>query len=369
MAEPVLGVGGPVADVVGRDAELEVLERALAGAEQHGPCVLAIRGEPGIGKSRLLAELAARAGGRGHVMLAGRAGELERDLPFAVIAQALEPAAARLGRDALGALGSELLEQIAVAVPAVARLAGVEPGVAGERHRVARGVRALLEAVAVERPLTVLLDDVHWADPASTEVLALLVHRPPRARVLIGLAMRSGRAPAVDAAVAAAARAGVAAIVDLSPLSWEAAATMLAPVAGSVRERLYRESGGNPFYLEELARGVSAEAPAGGRAGLVGVPRPVAAALAAELSELAPEARRLLEGAAVAGDPFELDLAAAAADLGDRAALSALDELLAADLVRATEQPRRFRFRHPLVRRGVYEAAAGGVGKFDGPER
>ena len=360
MAEPVFGVAGPVADLVGRDAELEVLARALAGAEQDGPCVLAIRGEPGIGKSRLLAELAARAAGRGHAVLAGRAGELERDLPFAVLAETLEPAAVLLGRDALAAVEREQLEQLAVAVPAVARLAGVEPGVAGERHRVARGVRALLEALAVERPLTVLLDDVHWADPASTEVLALLVHRPPRARVLIGLAARSGRAPAVDAAVEVAARAGVAAILELSPLSSEAADAMLAPVARSMRERLYRESGGNPFYLEELARVASGGARVGAQAPLVGVPRAVAAALAGELSELAADTRRLLEGAAVAGDPFELDLAAAAADLTEGAALSALDELLAADLARATAQPRRFRFRHPLVRRAVYEAATGG---------
>ena len=68
----------------------------------------------------------------------------------------------------------------------------------------------------------------------------------------------------------------------------------------------------------------------------------------------------MLEGAAVAGDPFDPDLAAAAAGVGAAAAIDAFDELLALDLIRPTDVPRRFRFRHPLVRRAVYEAAPGG---------
>ena len=90
------------------------------------------------------------------------------------------------------------------------------------------------------------------------------------------------------------------------------------------------------------------------------MPRAVAASLTEELATLTPAARTALEGAAVAGDPFEPELAAAAAGVPEPAALDALDELLARDLVRATDVPRRFRFRHPLVRRAVYEAAPGG---------
>ena len=102
--------------------------------------------------------------------------------------------------------------------------------------------------------------------------------------------------------------------------------------------------------------------PAGSGLALGGaeVPGAVASALSEELALLAEPARRLLDGAAVAGDPFEPDLAAAAAGVDDAAAAEALDELLAADLVRRTEVPRRFRFRHPLVRRAVYESGGGG---------
>src|SRR6266536_4514752 len=86
----------------------------------------------------------------------------------------------------------------------------------------------------------------------------------------------------------------------------------------------------------------------------------VAAALAEELALLSDGSRRVLEGAAVAGDPFEPELAAAAAATPEVSAVDALDELLALDLVRHTDVPRRFRFRHPLVRRAVYEATPSG---------
>ncbi len=90
------------------------------------------------------------------------------------------------------------------------------------------------------------------------------------------------------------------------------------------------------------------------------MPSAVAAALIEELALLSDGARLALEGAAVAGDPFEPELMAAAADVSEAAAFAALDELLLRDLVRPTDVPRRFRFRHPLVRRAIYDASPGG---------
>src|SRR5947208_3265650 len=127
---------------------------------------------------------------------------------------------------------------------------------------------------------------------------------------------------------------------------------------------LYEESGGNPFYLEQLARSLGRDggvddAPDVSLSGIE-VPSAVAASLGEELGLLSDDARRVLEGASVAGDPFEPELAAAAAATSEAAAMEAIDELLLLDLVRSTEVPRRFRFRHPLIRRAAYEATPGG---------
>ena len=343
--------------LVGRQQELGVLERALEEVERVATRAVGLRGEPGIGKSRLLSELAARASRRGHVVLAGRAAELERDLPFALLIDTFDR---MLASNPPRRLGTEHLSQLAVVLPAVAGMPGVEPAASDGRHHVARGVRALLEFLSEPRPVTVLLDDVQWADAASTDVLALLVHRPPHRRVLLAMATRAGRSPDLEAALETAVRNGSAEVLDVGPLPPDAAEGLLPSMPRAAREQLYRESGGNPFYLEALARAAESHPPRRAATGMAGVPRPVRAALRGEVEVLPALVRKTVEGAAVAGDPFEPDLAAAAAGIAESEVLSALDQLLMADLIRPTDEPRRFRFRHPLVRRAVYEGIAGG---------
>ncbi len=345
--------------IVGRERELAAIREALADVRSGASRAVGLRGEPGIGKSRLLLELAHVAGSGETLVLAGRATELERDLPFALLADALDaPAAARA--DALCGLDAGVLGELAAVLPAFARAAGIAPvTAAGERHLVARSVRELLTALARDRPVALLLDDVQWADPVSEDVLALLLHRPPPARVLLAMAMRAGRAPALEAALGQTARTDATTLIELGPLPRSAVETLLPGARPAARDRLYRESGGNPFFLEELARTTPAVDGAAHHV-LPGVPFAVRAALAGEVRAVSAPGRLLLESAAVAGDPFEVELAAAVAGLDERAALDALDELLEADLVRPTDQARRFRFRHPLVLRAVYEGAAGG---------
>ena len=354
--------------LVGRTAELETIELALGELCDGRAVPLVMQGEPGIGKTRLLAELARRADARGCTVLGGSASELERDLPFWVFVDALDEYVAGLDPQLLASLGEEVRSELAHVMPSLSDLAsGDAPVVQDERYRAHRAVRELLERLAVRRPLVLALDDVHWADAASVDLLTALLRSPPDAAVLVVMAARPRQGPErLVAALERADRHGGLRRIEVGALARDAAGELLGEGVGRERaDALYEEAGGNPFYLQQLVRtyasGATAGSPEdGGALEAVGVPAAVIASLTEELGLLSPETRRVLRGAAVAGDPFESDLAAAAAGAGEAAAMEALDVLLELGLARATDVPRRFRFRHPLVRRAVYESAPGG---------
>ena len=329
--------------MVGRAGELSLLDGAIADVSQGRSRALALLGEPGIGKTRLLAELRERSERSGQLVLSGSASELEYELPFWVFVDALDEYVRALASERLGALDDGTRAELAHVLPSLAAGARAGAALADERYRTHRAMRRLLEVLAAGRPLVLALDDLHWADSGSIELLASLLHRPPAAPVVIAVGMRPRQAPArLSAALERAHRAGVMTRLELEALSVTEARSLL---GAAVDDAVYRESGGNPFYLQQLVRFPDA--------------RTVAAALTEELAALAAGPRRLLEGAAVAGDPFEPELAAAAAGAPEASAMDALDELIRRDLVRTTDVPRRFRFRHPLVRQAVYEAAPG----------
>ncbi|WP_053227594.1 helix-turn-helix transcriptional regulator [Solirubrobacter soli] len=336
MAEPL----------VGRVAELAALEDALTEA-RRGFVALEVLGEPGMGKTRLLAELEQRADGRGCLVLTGSASELERDLPFGVFVDALDEFLYGLDPHRLANLDETTRDELAHIFPSLDRPSGGN-GV-DERYRLHRAARALLEELA---PLVLILDDLHWADSGSLELLGSLLRRPPAAPVLLALAVRPRQVPERLVGVLERVRQ-----VELGELTADEARELV----GEHADRLYPAAGGNPFYLQQLARAPArlATGPAVPLSG-VEVPRAVAAAFAGEIAQLSDTARQVLAGAAVAGDPFEPELAAIAAGVSEWDAIDALDELLRSDLVRHTDVPRRFRFRHPLVRAAVYATALGG---------
>ena len=125
-----------------------------------------------------------------------------------------------------------------------------------ERYRSHRAVRALLELLAGTQPLVLMLDDLHWCDPASIELLGALLHRPPVAPVLVALAARPLQTDErLSAAIERAHRSATLVRLELVALtSGEAGRLLGGAVGGDEAAVLYRESGGNPFYLEQLAR-------------------------------------------------------------------------------------------------------------------
>ena len=319
----------PASPFVGRERELTAVEELLERAGSRHTVVLDVTGEPGIGKTRLLREALDAARRRRFATRMAQASELEHDAPYGVLAAAF------------------------------ARPADEER----RRHQVARDAAAAVEALAFQAPLAVAVDDVHWADPASIGVLAHLVDRVSGVPLLLAFTWRRGPRPAaLEAAVERAERDGRAARLELAPLSDDDAAALIgAGVEAPLRDALMRESGGNPFYLEQLARAAAREPGAGITEPLVaGVPRAVAASLAAELAELPEVARRVAHALAVAGDDADPDLVAAVADLPREETLAALDVLVAADVARPRPDAPAFTFRHPIVRRAVHDSAPPG---------
>jgi DNA-binding CsgD family transcriptional regulator/tetratricopeptide (TPR) repeat protein len=326
--------------LVGREQELATLERLLAEAREGRSRFAVLTGEPGIGKSSVLAELGRRAAAVPALVLEGRATELERVYPFGLFVDAFDAHLASLDQRALERLSADELGDLASVFPALRALRpqAAAPATAAERFRAHQAARDLIERLAARRPvLLVLLDDVHWCDGASVELLSHLLRRPPDAAVMVVLATRPGQLPPALAAADAVE-------IDLPPLTREDAALLVDDRA------LYDESGGNPFYLLALARFDGAD-----------VPPTVAAAIAAELDALPEATRSFARAAAVAGDPFDLDVTDAITSLDEAAALEALDDLVARDIVRATPLPRSFGFRHPLVRNAIYEGTPPGV--------
>ena len=194
--------------LVGRRQELASLDAALDGLRSTGARWLVLDGEPGTGKTRLLAELSARAEAREHLVLVGRGSELERELPFGVWVAALDDHVAALGPDRVEALVGDRAAELARVLPSAAPGGDVPlGGLQDERFRAHRAVRALLVGLAARTPVVIVLDDIHWADEASLELIVHLLRRPAPARILTALAFREGQLPgSVLAALEASAR-------------------------------------------------------------------------------------------------------------------------------------------------------------------
>lgn len=363
-------VSGVRRGLVGREAELAIIQRCLddlpEAGSPAGAAFVEIAGEPGIGKSHLLGELALLAAQRGLLVASGRATEFERGVPFGAVVEALDDHLAALvpsDRQRLCGSWSGLLAEVFPALHAWRP--GDGAGVLeAERYRLHRAVRALLEALAEPPGLVVLLDDVHWADPASVELLVHLLRHPPRAPVLIGLSYRVNQAPAaLGAALADPAHGDVVRRLGLGPLSAPATAELLGRPIDQCR-LLHQRSGGNPFYLLLLAEGYPETLDATDPPGIgdldAAVPTHLGAALVAELDSLSPTRRLVAQAAAVVGDPFEPLLVAPTAGMQAAETLVALDDLVARDLLRVADDRRRLQFRHPLVRHVTYTSAGAG---------
>jgi DNA-binding CsgD family transcriptional regulator len=312
--------------LLGRDDERLALDRLLAQARQGRSGVLALVGEPGIGKTSLLEHAAQQADGM-HVLRA-RGIQSEAEVPFAGLAELLRPALTVLDR---------------IPPPQASALAGalaLEPAKAQDRFAVGAATLSLLSAWAEEAPVLVLVDDAHRLDAASAEALLFAARRLLADPIALVVAVREGEPSLLDGADLRVLRVAGLARADAAELLQRAG------VAGAALDRLYDVTAGNPLALLELAPQAS-DLPSEG-------PVPISASIAREfarrLGQLAEPARRML-------------LLAATDDTGDLATLTRAG-LEAATLAPAEEagllmlDGGRLEFRHPLVRSAIYTEAS-----------
>src|SRR3954447_20124850 len=340
--------------LIGRDEPLRPLARGLRDALPGRPAIALLSGEAGVGKSRVVGELEAQARARGFYVLHGESVEFGgEDFAYGPVVAALRGLPESWTADALGALPPEAHADLSALLPRA-------PPAAGERRppsrvsgpgRLCELVLGLLERFAAEEaPLLVVLEDVHWADRSSRDLVAFLARNLRDAAIVCVATYRTdelaGSHPLRRLAAELGRRRTVVRI-ELVPLSRDEVAQQLEAIAGgpvpaSLADELHALAGGNPFFVEELF--------AARREGGAALPEQIAEAALLRAEPLGAPAQRLLSVVAAAGGRIGHATLSRLAEDPAAALRAALDAHV---LVREPDD-RGVAFRHGLMGEAVY---------------
>ena len=339
---------------VGRAVELARLEAAMAAASAGRGGTVLVAGDAGIGKTRLADELAERALRGGATVLRGRCIDLVGSgLPYLPLVEALRPLR---GSPALGDVPGGLGE-LARLVPELAVPAGAAAPTGADatdsQLRLFEAALAVLERLgAGGRPLLLVLEDLHWADASTLDLVAFLAHAVPRRRILIVATYRSDEPRPHDPlprVVGELHRARAATVLELGPLGHDEMALLVARLAAGETAELaatvQARSDGNPFFAEELlAAGLDGEQ----------LPRALHDLLLRQVAHLDAETRLVLRIAAAAGRDVPFPLLAGVVDLPEPRLLAALHQAVEHGVLVPDQPAGTFRFRHALLAEAVY---------------
>ena len=365
---------------VSRERELARLKRALDQAQAGEGSLLLIGGEAGVGKTRLADECAIEWRKRGFVTLAGRGYEDGGASPYGPFVEIIEAAARELPEQALKARFGDASRTIAQIVPSLSRLDPEFTPVpdhhgAFVKQSLFAAIRTFLTNMASAQPLLLLLDDLHWADAASLQLLRFLARGLREMPIAIVCTYREGvfdmSAPLAEALNELHAKR-LAIEIDLKPFGVDAVETLLRAASGrppppAVARMLHAETSGNAYFIEELYRHLAEEGrlfDEGGawlparRIDEDALPKGLRLVIERRLSRLSDATRGVLDAAAVLGTTFDVDLLeAASATHGDHL-LDCLDEAERARIIvpDAEDRDGRFGFAHPLMRAAILSA-------------
>lgn len=369
--------------LVGREAELELIQRTLDYAAAGSGNALLLRGESGVGKTRL-AQLAMRhAAADGWTVASGSAYPVETGVPYALFADAMVPVLRDLAATTVTLLSRGATSHLAHVFPAL-----VGPEAPDDRQvsspefkgRVLWTVAQLLTGLSARTPLLLVLENLQWADPSSLELLHFIARQVRQARFAIVATVNDSDAESqvsLNATMRSLVEMGVAASRQVAPLERAEVEELLCHVFGEgavpkdAMALLFGWTRGNPFFLEQTLKSLVATGRLTYRDGTwVGwdleglkLPRSIRDALEMRLGLLGPDARRVADCAAVIGTRLTADILCAATGMDSGSLFAALDELCRRNVLSGQLFGERveYDFTHPMVRATLYEGL--GIGR------
>jgi ABC-type transport system substrate-binding protein/DNA-binding SARP family transcriptional activator len=388
IMEPTLPQGqDPLAPIVrsrlvGREPEMAFLRDRYEEAQTgHGGLVF-VYGEAGVGKTRLVEELAKHLRWQGVRVLWGRCYEFERLLPYQPVGEALQAVLSTMAARELADLPAWMLEELARLAPELSeKLSGLRPSstvlLEQEQMHLFEGVARFLANLSTGGALVLILDDLHWATESTLQMVHYLARHLAKHQVLIVGTVRPeavGPGHTLGSLQRQLSREGLARSLNLAGLSPQATEALVLDMSGSgeavapLARRLYDETEGNPFFLIESIRALF-------ESGLVRLeggawegdfawiseaelppPAGVSEAIQSRVRRLDGDARQALQVAAVLGREFDFDLLNAAWKQGEDATLEVLDTLLRRRFISEGSGAlgRDYAFHHHKIREVVY---------------
>jgi DNA-binding SARP family transcriptional activator len=372
--DPMLDVARPVlgprqSTFVGRVAELELLERTLAHAFAGGGRLVLIAGEPGIGKTRLVDELALHATARGALVCVGRcweAGGAPAYWPWLqVLRLCIEGTGAGIVRSQLGSGAFDLMQllpELRVLFDDLPEPVALEPDAA--RFRLFETMTSFFAKAAEQRPIVVVLDDLHAADEPSLLLLRFVARALGRTRLLLIGAYRDVDPLLGDPLVTTLTelvRESATTLIALGGLSVEDVSRYIeltsvrAPAPG-VAATVHAGTDGNPLFVAEVVRLLEAEGRLNDAVPRLAVPATLKDVIAHRMRHMTTECRSVLSLASVLGREFDLEVLARASGVERSALVELLDDPIREQLVTdVPDSPLRMRFGHALFRDGLYD--------------